>query len=265
MLLNIRSAWLYSLLIDILWKSKHFIRSSYNGWSTSYLRLRIRTPSLSITRSQSSPANNFSWQTHSTCQHSTKTALLAIQSCCSHPVLDGCGEQHSWYSDYRCWVCCTNFELQAHWCSLRHKWRYFHSLFHLCSCFSGLSICWICLLMCILDITTSTYKAVVNSLLFLLVASLFLSVDSVLYLTNVKSDPNDGNIVQNPIPFLVLGITVMFSLVSSSKVHIEITCTSHACRIYINKYKNNYKKLFREVGMAVPKRKGTRVGWWLLM
>ena len=32
-----------------------------------------------------------------------------------------------------------------------------------------------------------------------------------------------------------------------------------------NKYKDNYKKLFREVGMAVPKRNGTRVGWWLLM
>ena len=34
---------------------------------------------------------------------------------------------------------------------------------------------------------------------------------------------------------------------------------------YTCTYKNNYKKLFRTVGMAVPKSKGTRVGWWLLM
>ena len=28
-----------------------------------------------------------------------------------------------------------------------------------------------------------------------------------------------------------------------------------------NKYKNDLQKLLREVGMAVPKGKGTRVGW----
>ena len=62
------------------------------------------------------------------------------------------------------------------------------------------------------------------------------------------------------------------SLLTSIIINLIKVTFNNVCHIieqlivYDYKYKNNYKKLFRKVGMAVPKRKGTRaVGWWLLM
>lgn len=60
------------------------------------------------------------------------------------------------------------------------------------------------------DVCIGRYKAVIFSLLVLVGAFLFLSVDSVLYFTHDVASNSQGDIVKNPIAFFILGIVGYF-------------------------------------------------------